>query len=58
MAGWWTPDRQYYAYNYLRNAGLPSVSAAALVSRWLMSKARARGLSILTVLAHLELLNG
>lgn len=32
--GWWTPDRQAQAYQYLLSAGLSPYGAAGLVSRW------------------------
>jgi hypothetical protein len=32
--GWWTPERQKYAYDYLRGQGVSERGAIALVARW------------------------
>lgn len=35
VSGWWTPERQSYAADYLvKNAGLTQAGAAGLVARW------------------------
>lgn len=44
--GWWTSDRKQHAVDYLmQNAGLPEVSARAMVARWAGVESTQRGAS-------------
>lgn len=44
--GWWSPDRKQHAVDYLmKNAGLPEISARAMVARWAGVESTGRGAS-------------